>query len=183
MDKERMLEWAKSFGFSDGAIASADCMVYKPEFRASCEENRCGGYDKRWSCPPGAGEPEALIEKAKAFENVLFLDYTHPLEDCFDYEGMMEGSRVHGEITQNLADDAVEKLDEPYLILGHSFCRLCDSCSYPDAPCRHPDRVVVSLSAYCVFVGESARNCGLKYYTGDDTVHYFTAILFGRKKS
>ena len=180
--RQELLDWARRMGFTDAALVNADCMSFREEFRSACEENRCGKYGQYWTCPPGAGEPAELIAEAQRYDSLLMLDYTHPLEDSFDFEGMSEGSHVHARLTQELADDACTFLTEPYLILGHAACSLCEKCTYPESPCRHPDRAVASLSAYCVFVGETVRNCGMKYYTGDDAVHFFTAVLLREKK-
>ena len=40
-----LIKTAKELGFSDAAIMDTKDLVFKPEYRVFCEENRCGNYD------------------------------------------------------------------------------------------------------------------------------------------
>ena len=40
-------ERAKQLGFSAAAVMDTKNLVFKPEYRVFCEENRCGNYDRR----------------------------------------------------------------------------------------------------------------------------------------
>ncbi len=61
--------------------------------------------------------------------------------------------------------------------LGCEGCNLCPICTYPDAPCRHPDRAIPSVEACGIHVVEFSRNIGLKYNNGPNTVTYFCIVL------
>ena len=39
-------ERAKQLGFSAAAVMDTKNLVFKPEYRVFCEENRCGNYDR-----------------------------------------------------------------------------------------------------------------------------------------
>ena len=43
---------------------------------------------------------------------------------------------------------------------------LCKECTYPDTPCRFPDRVHGSLEANEIFVNELAEMAQVKYKNG-----------------
>ena len=47
-------ERAKQLGFSAAAVMDTKNLVFKPEYRVFCEENRCGNYDRNPACPPEA---------------------------------------------------------------------------------------------------------------------------------
>lgn len=67
---------------------------------------------------------------------------------------------------------------EPHELAGAGGCSLCgDACTYPDAPCRHPDRARRSMEACGMEVTTLAKDCGIHYMNGENTVTYFS-ILF-----
>ena len=68
---------------------------------------------------------------------------------------------------------------ESFLSLGNEGCELCASCTYPDAPCRFPDRAGPSVEAWGINVMLLAKQLGVKYNNGPNTVTYFSMILFG----
>ena len=51
-------ERAKQLGFSAAAVMDTKNLVFKPEYRVFCEENRCGNYDRNPACPPESGRNE-----------------------------------------------------------------------------------------------------------------------------
>ena len=51
-------ERAKQLGFSAAAVMDTKNLVFKPEYRVFCEENRCGNYDRNPACPPESGSVE-----------------------------------------------------------------------------------------------------------------------------
>ncbi|MBR6781391.1 MAG: DUF2284 domain-containing protein, partial [Clostridia bacterium] len=62
--------------------------------------------------------------------------------------------------------------------MGCGSCDLCEKCTYPDAPCRFPDRALTSVEANGIQVIELAKNIGINYNNGENTVTYFSMILF-----
>ncbi len=103
----------------------------------------------------------------------------YDLEDSFDFEGMTAAmkdfkflvNRLHGEI---------ENIHTDYMVLSNEGCINCESCTYPDAPCRHPDRAHGAIEGYGIWVSELAKQAGINYINGKDTVTYFGALLYGR---
>lgn len=144
--------------------------------RAACEANLCGKYGSCWTCPPGVGGLAELEAKAKGYKRGFVFSCKYDLEDSFDFAGMTEvkfkSSRTLKEITETLYANGVR-----FLPLGSGGCYLCDSCTYPDSPCRHPDKAIASLEAYGIFVSELAKKVGINYINGQNTVTYFGLIL------
>ena len=102
----------------------------------------------------------------------------HELEDSFYFEGMTSASKAHSELDDAFLDYLSENIDEPHELAGAGGCSLCgDACTYPDAPCRHPDRARHSMEACGMEVTTLAKDCGIHYMNGENTVTYFS-ILF-----
>ena len=80
MDDKELTELARQAGFS-AAVISADRVPVDGNFRAFCEENRCGQYNANYACPPDCGSVEEMFRKIRSAETALVLmtpvSYTH----------------------------------------------------------------------------------------------------------
>ena len=73
-----------------------------------------------------------------------------------------------------------EELHKKYsdiLALGGAGCKLCAECTYPDAPCRFPEKRMSGMEAYGLVVSDVCMKNGLKYYYGPDTVTFSGMFL------
>ena len=158
------------------AIVPTVKLRFSEEVVSACKANFCGRYNTTWTCPPGVGTLEELKARILAYAQVLVFTTCHEIEDSFDIEGMGRGREEHGRI----ADQVIAALPlERYQALGAEGCGLCTKCTYPDAPCRFPERAKPSIEACGIDVVHLARTCGIHYKNGINTVTYFTAVLFG----
>lgn len=150
-------------------------LIFEKEVREACEKNYCGSYGRCWTCPPNVGELETIKEKLSAYSSAFIFTTKHALEDSFDYEGMKTAHIRHDEITRKITDVCAEN---NALILGAGRCSICAECTCPDAPCRFPDRAIISLEACGINVMALSKTAGINYINGANTVTYFTAVLF-----
>lgn len=162
-----------------GVVPVAE-IVFNEAFRAACASNQCGKYGTNWACPPGVGEIPDLIAQARRFRNGLVIQTVWPLEDAFDFDGMMAGGQKHN----TLFRQAMERVT-PLLSVGKTLglsagaCSLCEPCTYPSGqPCRLPDQALSSLEAYGIDVAALIACAGLAYSNGPNTVSYVGMILY-----
>lgn len=146
------LELLRRFILDAGAFRAGtvdvDMIPFEPEFRKLCERNACGMYGRSWMCPPDVGPVEALIAQAQQFRRALVFQTVNPLEDGYDFEGMLaaggEMNRLTASIRQKLAELDIRR----YLLPGAGGCRVCPRCAKGSGqPCRHPERALSSLEA------------------------------------
>lgn len=150
---------------------------FEPSLIDLCAANRCGNYNKCWTCPPRTGEISSLIRAAKQFSTAFVFQKIYQIEDSFDIEGMFAANKKFQKIIRNLATGFSQK-KEKVLLLGAGGCRICKTCSaVEEKPCRHPDLACPSLESYGIQVSELAQRCGMKYINGVNTVTYFGAVL------
>ena len=116
-----------------------------------------------------------LKEKCLAYENAFVFTTKHDIEDSFDIEGMGEAREKHGKIENELLS-ALQ--GQTFLFLGAGACNVCKTCTYPTAPCRFPDRARTSMEACGINVVELAKEVGINYVNGQNTVTYFSLILY-----
>ena len=164
----------RSAGASAWRVIPAADIPFSEEVRKICEGNMCHGYGKSWACPPGVGSFEQCRQECLSYENALVFSAVYQLEDSFDFEGMGRGHREFKELCDRLG----ESLERPFLLLSNEGCIRCKSCTYPDAPCRFPDKLYPSLEGYGILVTELAKKARLNYNGGTNTVSYFGMLCF-----
>lgn len=148
---------------------------FTAEVRADCALNYCGRYGKCWTCPPGCGDWEVLRDKFQAYAHAFIYTTCTPLEDSYDIEGMEEGRKLHDEADKVL----IARLgEEEYRLTGAGSCGICAKCTYPDAPCRFPDKARSSMEACGMDVVNLSKIAGIHYINGANTVTYFSAVFF-----
>ena len=158
------------------ALVSASDVPFAQSVRAACEANYCGKYGTCWTCPPGVGDWEMWRDKLHAYDKALIFSTRHELEDSFDIEGMAEGHHQHRKLAQ-MVYDFLQAKGAHFCFLGVEGCSLCESCTYPTAPCRFPDKASPSIEACGVNVVELTKQCGMHYINGVNTVTYFSAVF------
>lgn len=177
MDYEALEALAREAGFTHAAPLNPGTLELKPEVRQMCEANTCGAYNSRWSCPPGCGELEELRAEVGKCRSGILVQTVGQLEDTMDWEGMMEAEALHKERFLAMFD-RLRRQGIQTVAMGTGGCRRCAACTYPDAPCRFPDKMVSSMEAHGIVVSDACKANGLPYYYGPNTIAYTSCFLF-----
>lgn len=165
---------AKKAGFTHAAPMKLSTMELRQEVRDMCAA--CSQYGKRWSCPPGCGDLETLRQRFQEYSSGVLIQTVGNLEDVFDAETMMDTEADHKKYLLRLQKELLqEKAD--VLILGAGCCTLCKECTYPDAPCRFPDKMLASMEACGLVVSDVCRANDVKYNYGPLTIAYTSCVL------
>lgn len=153
---------------------SPEAIRFEPSFREACAANRCLQYGKSWSCPPAVGDLASLEAEIRAFPRAFVLRSVWPIADEFDLDGMLAAARKHDALLLGL----LPRLPAGrFLLLGAGACPVCGPCTYPAAPCRYPEKRLVSLEACAIDVTALAAAAGLDYRSAPGTVAYFGLLL------
>lgn len=148
-------------------------------FRDACAQNYCGKYGKCWTCPPDIGDIDTLIATVKKYKRALTYQLVSPIEDSFDFEGMVDAKKKFFALTKKVQSFLTTSFKGEYLHLGAGGCGVCTKCAKEDnKPCRFPDQAIASLESYGVSVSALAKLVGLNYINGANTVTYFGAIFY-----
>ena len=167
---------AVDFGFSHAAWLDVATLVPRDEVRAMCAADRCGAYGRSWVCPPGCGTLDENRKIVAQYRRGLIVQTTAELEDDFDYDTMLAANAKQQQAVSSFRDVLMQ--DHPGLVtLGNGACKLCPSCTYPDAPCRHPGRAISSMEAFGLVVSDVCVSNGLPYYYGPGTITYTGCYL------
>lgn len=176
MTYEQLAALAEETGFTAWAKLDVSTIELKTEVRDMCAANSCGMYGKRWSCPPGCGSLEECADRLKGYTQGILVQTVGDIEDGFDFEAMME---IEAEHKQNFLEmyESLREAGKKVLAIGSGCCTVCGKCSYPDEPCRFPDKMVSSMEAYGMLVLQICKDNGLTYYYGADKMAYTSCFL------
>ena len=178
MNSTEFLNTALDAGAAKAEIIESSGVVVSESFRDICKSNACGHYGRKWSCPPDIGEIGELMKELKKYSYVLIYQTIYKLEDSFDIEGMEEAGRLHSEVGQTIQKYLNLSAKTDFLHVSGSCC-LCGKCAkLTGEPCRFPDKMLPSLSAYGIDVYRTCSNTSLNYINGQDTVTYFGMVFF-----
>ena len=116
---------------------------------------------------------EKQREKITAFSSAFVFTTKSSLDDSFDYEGMMRAKDFHDRLTAEMH----EMFGKTNPVFGAGGCKICETCAYPE-PCMFPEKIYSSIEAAGINVAELGRAGGLNYNNGENTVTYFSMLLF-----
>jgi predicted metal-binding protein len=145
--------------------------------RGYCEQNTCRQYGATWACPPAVGTVDECRARAQSYDHMVVFSGKFDLEDSYDFEGIGAAMKEFKSIAGRLDEDVRPHLKR-YLMLSNEGCGRCETCTYPNAPCRFPDKVHGSIEGYGIFVSTLAQTAGMSYNNGKDTITFFGALLY-----
>ncbi len=170
--EERILAELDGKYWQYGVIPTSG-ITFTIEAVKACESNRCGKYGSCWTCPPAIGTYEESIAKIRKYDKAFVFTTKHELEDSYDFPGMMDAKEKHDKLSISLQ----QKLGKDFKVFGAGGCSICEKCTYPE-PCVSPDIAIQSLEGSGIFVSELAKALGINYINGENTVTYFSMIIY-----
>ena len=190
----RLKQLALNCGFTSVGELKPETLVPRPEVRSACAQDKCRSFGKNWSCPPACGSLEDCEKIIHGFKHGMLLQTTGRLEDPLDYQGMEKAGKDHNShllrfqsaLFDFFNDNASGSKNAPalpgnrqrsFLLLGAGPCTICETCTYPAAPCRFPDKMIISMEAMGLVVSEACKANNIPYYYGQNTMTYMSCLL------
>ena len=175
-DFDKVKNLALEKGFTSCAQLNISTLDFMQEVRDMCNPTQCNSYGKSWSCPPACPTLEEMRERIKSYSNGILVQTVGDIEDSYDWEGIMEAGALHKKNFMALW----ESLEDDYtsvLAMGAGACMLCETCTYPDSPCRFPDKMSPSMEACGLFVSKVCTDNNLPYNYGQDHITFNSCFL------
>ena len=173
---EDLAEIAKKCGFTHYAQLDVSTLEFLQEIREMCNPKQCNKYNSSWSCPPACASLEEMRERVKNYNSGILVQTVGELEDSMDWDGIMEAGACHkGNFGRMRAE--LNKKHSSLLAMGAGECRVCESCTYPDDPCRFPEKMEVSMEACGLYVSKVCKDNNLAYNYGQDKISFTSCFL------
>jgi predicted metal-binding protein len=170
-----VIDLIKQCGFECVGSVSAPELKVREEVRDMCAADKCERFGRSWSCPPVCGDLNHFQERIDARTNCIVFQTIGQLEDEFDIETIIETSDRHRDRVLDFAD-RIAQIHPDSLLLVAGSCTICPTCTYPDEPCRFPDKAFVSMEAAGLVVSDVCTSAGIPYNHGKNTIAYVSCI-------
>ena len=179
LSMDEILQYAKELGFEHVGYLDPARLTFMPEVREMCASDRCHMYGKCWTCPPGCGTLEEIQQRALHYNRGILLQSTGILEDDFDVETMQHTEQLHKRRFLTFVGWLRSKVPD-CMPMSSGACEICASCTYPDQPCRFPQKAIPSMEACGLLVSNVCLSSGLGYYYGPKTMTYTSCALIAQ---
>lgn len=153
----------------------SDELIFTERVRHVCE-TECPMYGKTWACPPAVGTVAACRERCLSYPALLMISTVTEVHDSADMEETLATRGDHEAVTHQAAE-MVKAQGLEVMVLSTEACAICEKCAYPNAPCRHPDRMYPCVESHGILVTDIAEKHGMEFFNGN-IVTWFSLIFF-----
>lgn len=170
-------------------------LVFSERVRTICRQE-CPRYGTSWACPPGVGTVEECKKRCEGYDGVFLFTTIAEVRDVENMEETLSTRAAHEEVTRRIQEILENHLGEGgkagprrsgpggletrrTLALSAESCAICESCAYPEVPCRHPLRMIPCIESFGLLVPALAEKAGIEFMNGANIVTWFGLVLFG----
>lgn len=174
--REKIEERLQELPIVQYAWLTPEEIPFSKRVRSICREE-CPRYGTSWSCPPGVGSVEECCDRCKAYDGVFVFTTIAEVTDAANMEETLATRGAHEETTRQIREIFCEHSFDTIALSGES-CAICKTCTYPDAPCRHPEQMLACIEGYGIVVPLLAEEAGIEFMNGNNIVTWFGMVLY-----
>ena len=176
MDRQKLEAQLAELPLYEYAFIKTDELLFSERVRYICQ-TECPMYNTTWACPPAVGTVEACQKRVMAFEEGLLIATITEVSDIANIEETLATRSDHVEITRQVLAMVREQAAQT-LTLSTEACAHCAHCTWPDAPCRFPDRMFPCVESHGILVTDLAEKHGIEFLAHGNIVTWFSLILY-----
>ena len=151
-------------------------LLFSDRVRFICKQE-CEMFNKTWACPPAVGSVEHCKAKCLAYPDFLMIATVTEVEDISNIRQTLDTRGDHEALTRQVRQMVEQQGMETY-VLSTEACALCETCAWPEKPCRHPEHLNPCIESHGIVLTEVAEECGLPFQYGDNVVTWFSLIFY-----
>lgn len=176
MDRERLEQQLAELPLYQYAFIRTRDLEFSQRIRWICA-HECPMYNTNWACPPAVGSVEACKARCMAFEDALIIATITEVNDIADMTQTLSTRAAHEEITRQVLE-LVRMQAQETMVLSTEACAICQRCTWPEAPCRHPDRMFPCVESHGIVVTALAEHMDIDFYAEGNLVTWFSLIFY-----
>lgn len=176
MNREKLEAQLSELPLYQYAFIRTDDLMFSDRIRWICE-HECPMYGKTWACPPAVGSVDECRERCMGFEEALLIATITEVGDIVNLEETLATRAPHEEITRQV-HWMVREQAEDTMVLSTEACAICDECAWPDAPCRHAQKMYPCVESHGIVVTDLAEKTGVDFYAEGNLVTWFSLIFY-----
>ena len=139
--------------------------------------HECPMYGRSWACPPGVGTVEQCRERCLRYSGCLLIATMAEVEDIANLAETLATRLPHERITDQVAALLREQGIPPY-VLSTEACALCEHCTCPDAPCRHPEKMHPCVESHGINLLPLIEEMGMEFQAGSNLITWFSLLFY-----
>ena len=176
MDRNRLEEGMRELPIVQYEFFDTAELTFSPRVRLVCETD-CARWGTSWACPPAVGTVEECRERCLRYPRALLITTMNEVADIADLEETLTTRAPHEEVTRQVNALLQAQGAETYPLSTES-CAVCKNCTYPEQPCRYPDKMFESLEGYGILVTELAERLKIPFLDENHLITWFSLVLY-----
>lgn len=153
-----------------------DELTFTERVRDICH-SECPMYNRSWACPPAVGTVEACRARCMRFDSVLAAATICEVSDIANIDETLATRAPHEALTHEIAAMVRQWCGGGTMVLSTEACAICERCAWPDAPCRHPDKMYPCVESHGILVTALADRLGMSFFNGN-LVTWYSLIFY-----
>lgn len=174
--QEKIEERLLSLPVVQYAWLGSDEIEFSSRVREICR-GECPRYGTSWACPPAVGSVEECRKKCSRYEGAFVFTTIAEVTDIENLEETLSTRRGHEEVAVQIRE-IFRACGFETLALSGDSCARCETCAYPDGPCRHQESMIPCIEGYGIVVPLLAEKAGIAFENGRNIVTWFGLILW-----
>ena len=175
MDKQAVEAQLCQLPISQYAWIDPQTIEFSDRISYVCE-HECPMYGTSWACPPAVGTVAACRERILSYPGALVFTTLCEVDDIADLSAALATRAPHEAVTRQVRD-ILRQFSPDVLTLSTESCAICEHCAYPDAPCRHPERMFPCVESYGIVATALAEQNGIEFYNSN-IVTWFSLLCY-----
>ena len=173
--KDKVESFIYNYPICEYYFLELDDLIFSDKVRYICEQE-CRRYNHSWACPPAIPPISQCIEECHKYNSVFLFTSVAEVFDCLNFEECLEAKRAHEQMSYEIREEFKERFGDVLALT--TGCKICDECTYPNEPCRHPDKRLSTIESHGILIMQIANELGICYDCGNNMVTYFSLIFF-----
>ena len=176
MDRQKLEAQLAELPLYEYVFIRTDELLFSERVRYICR-TECPMYNTTWACPPAVGTVDACRERVMAFDEGLLIATITEVSDIANIAQTLATRADHEAITRQVLDMVRQQATQT-LTLSTEACAHCERCTWPDAPCRFPDRMFPCVESHGILVTDLAEKHDIDFLAEGNVVTWFSLILY-----
>ena len=175
LDRDKLEQALAELPLFQFAYVDTKDLVFTQRVRTICEQE-CPMYNTTWACPPAVGTVEECRARCLAYPEALVITTVTEVSDIANIDETLATRAPHEAIAHQVAA-LLREQNQQVMVLSTEACAGCEHCAWPDAPCRHPERMFPCIESHGILATDLAEKCGLDFFNGN-IVTWFSLLFF-----
>ena len=171
LDREKLEQQLCELPLYQYAFLNTEDLFFTERVRKICE-SECPMYNTNWACPPAVG----TVDECMGYPQALMISSVTEVKDIANIDETLATRAPHEALTRQVTQ-LVRAQCADTLTLSTESCVHCAKCTWPDAPCRFPDKMYPCVESYGILATDIAEKCGMDFFNGN-IVTWFSLIFF-----